>query len=72
MYFPRPSSRLSFDDLIELRFLPSRRRRRDADLVTMRATRRTQFSCPDPPLLTVSPLYPTKPLLTLTWTQLER
>ena len=31
MYFPRPSSRLSFDDLIELRFLPSRRRRRDLE-----------------------------------------
>ena len=28
---PRPSSRLSFDDLIELRFLPSRRRRRDPE-----------------------------------------
>ena len=27
MRVSRPSSRLSFDDLIELRFLPSRRRR---------------------------------------------
>jgi hypothetical protein len=31
MRVSRPSSRLSFDDLIELRFLPSRRRRRDAE-----------------------------------------
>jgi len=31
MRVPRPSSRLSFDDLIELRFLPSRRRRRDPE-----------------------------------------
>ena len=31
MRFPRPSSRRSFDDLIELRFLPSRRRRRRRD-----------------------------------------
>jgi hypothetical protein len=31
MRFSRPSSRLSFDDLIELRFLPSRRRRRRRD-----------------------------------------
>jgi hypothetical protein len=31
MRFSRSSSRLSFDDLIELRFLPSRRRRRDAE-----------------------------------------
>ena len=32
MRVSRPSSRLSFDDLIELRFLPSRRRRRRRDL----------------------------------------
>ena len=31
MRVSRPSSRLSFDDLIELRFLPSRRRRRDPE-----------------------------------------
>src|SRR5215213_8974149 len=31
MRVSRPSSRLSFDDLIELRFLPSRRRRRDLE-----------------------------------------
>ena len=31
MRVSRPSSRLSFDDLIELRFLPSRRRRRRRD-----------------------------------------
>jgi hypothetical protein len=31
MRISRPSSRLSFDDLIELRFLPSRRRRRDPE-----------------------------------------
>ena len=31
MRVPRPSSRLSFDDRIELRFLPSRRRRRDPE-----------------------------------------
>ena len=31
MHVSRPSSRLSFDDLIELRFLPSRRRRRDPE-----------------------------------------
>ena len=31
MRVPRPYSRLSFDDLIELRFLPSRRRRRDPE-----------------------------------------
>jgi hypothetical protein len=32
MHVSRPSSRLSLDDLIELRFLPSRRRRRRRDL----------------------------------------
>ena len=31
MRVPRPYRRLSFDDLIELRFLPSRRRRRDPE-----------------------------------------
>jgi hypothetical protein len=31
MRVSRPSTRLSFDDLIELRFLPSRRRRRDPE-----------------------------------------
>ena len=31
MRVSRPSSRLSFDDLIELRFLPSRRRHRDLE-----------------------------------------
>ena len=31
MRVPRPSSRLSFNDLIELHFLPSRRRRRRRD-----------------------------------------
>ena len=31
MHVSRPSSRLSFDDLIDLRFLPSRRRRRDPE-----------------------------------------
>ena len=31
MRVSRPSSRLSFDDLIELRFLPSRRGRRDPE-----------------------------------------
>jgi hypothetical protein len=31
MRVSRPSSRMSFDDLIELRFLPSRRRRRDPE-----------------------------------------
>ncbi len=31
MHVSRPSSGLSFDDLIELRFLPSRRRRRRRD-----------------------------------------
>ena len=31
MRVSRPSNRLSFDDLIELRFLPSRRRRRDPE-----------------------------------------
>jgi hypothetical protein len=31
MRVSRPSSRMSFDDLIELRFLPSRRRRRDLE-----------------------------------------
>ena len=31
MRVSRPSSGLSFDDLIELRFLPSRRRRRRRD-----------------------------------------
>jgi hypothetical protein len=31
MRVSRPSRRLSFDDLIELRFLPSRRRRRDPE-----------------------------------------
>jgi hypothetical protein len=31
MRVSRPSSRLSFDDIIELRFLPSRRRRRDPE-----------------------------------------
>ena len=31
MRVSRPASRLSFDDLIELRFLPSRRRRRDPE-----------------------------------------
>jgi hypothetical protein len=31
MRVSRPSSHLSFDDLIELRFLPSRRRRRDPE-----------------------------------------
>ena len=31
MRVSRPSSRLSFDDLIDLRFLPSRRRHRDLE-----------------------------------------
>ena len=31
MRVSRPSSRMSLDDIIELRFLPSRRRRRDPE-----------------------------------------